>query len=105
MWHLCGSGSIWPWKSCSEHTVCIWTLREQQQIDQQLLDLDGTTNKKRLGANAMIATSLAVAKAAAASAGRPLYRFLGGSRARTLPVPLINVLNGGAHATNNLDIQ
>jgi len=78
---------------------------EQQQIDQLLLDLDGTTNKKRLGANAMIATSLAVAKAAAASAGRPLYRFLGGSRARTLPVPLINVLNGGAHATNNLDIQ
>ena len=78
---------------------------EQQQIDQLLLDLDGTTNKKRLGANAMIATSLAVAKAAAASAGRPLYRFLGGPRARTLPVPLINVLNGGAHATNNLDIQ
>ena len=77
----------------------------QQQIDQRLLDLDGTANKKRLGANAMIATSLAVAKAAAASAGRPLYRFLGGSRARTLPVPLINVLNGGAHATNNLDIQ
>ena len=78
---------------------------DQQQIDQLLLDLDGTANKKRLGANAMIATSLAVAKAAAASAGRPLYRFLGGSRARTLPVPLINVLNGGAHATNNLDIQ
>ena len=77
----------------------------QQQIDQRLLDLDGTANKKRLGANAMIAASLAVAKAAAASAGRPLYRFLGGSRARTLPVPLINVLNGGAHATNNLDIQ
>ncbi len=78
---------------------------DQQHIDQLLLDLDGTANKKRLGANAMIATSLAVAKAAAASAGRPLYRFLGGSRARTLPVPLINVLNGGAHATNNLDIQ
>ncbi len=77
----------------------------QQQIDKRLLDLDGTANKKRLGANAMIATSLAVAKAAAASAGRPLYQFLGGSRARTLPVPLINVLNGGAHATNNLDIQ
>ena len=78
---------------------------DQQAIDQLLLDLDGTVNKKRLGANALIATSLAVAKAAAASAGRPLYRFLGGSRARTLPVPLVNVLNGGAHATNNLDIQ
>ena len=77
----------------------------QEHIDQLLLDLDGTTNKKRLGANALIATSLAVAKAAAASAGRPLYRFLGGARARTLPVPLVNVLNGGAHATNNLDIQ
>ena len=78
---------------------------DQHTIDQLLLDLDGTANKKRMGANALIATSLAVAKAAAASAGQPLYRFLGGTRARTLPVPLINVLNGGAHATNNLDIQ
>ena len=78
---------------------------DQHTIDQLLLDLDGTANKKRLGANALIATSLAVAKAAAASTGQPLYRFLGGARARTLPVPLINVLNGGVHATNNLDIQ
>ena len=78
---------------------------DQPTIDQLLLDLDGTANKKRLGANALIATSLAVAKAAAASTGRPLYRFLGGPRARTLPVPLINVLNGGVHATNNLDMQ
>ncbi len=78
---------------------------DQHTIDQLLLDLDGTANKKRLGANALIATSLAVAKAAAASTGQPLYRFLGGTRARTLPVPLINVLNGGVHATNNLDIQ
>ena len=78
---------------------------DQLAIDQLLLELDGTANKKRMGANALIATSLAVAKAAAASAGQPLYRFLGGTRARTLPVPLINVLNGGAHATNNLDIQ
>ncbi len=78
---------------------------DQAAIDQLLRDLDGTVNKKRLGANTLIATSLAVAKAAAASAGQPLYRFLGGPHARTLPVPLINVLNGGAHATNNLDIQ
>jgi enolase len=78
---------------------------EQKKIDALLLDLDGTANKKRLGANAMIATSLAVAKAAATAAGQPLYRFLGGKAACTLPVPLLNVLNGGAHATNNVDIQ
>lgn len=80
-------------------------VEEQKKIDQLLLELDGTPNKKRLGANAMIATSLAVAKAAAAAAGMPLYRALGGKDARTLPVPLLNVLNGGAHATNNVDIQ
>jgi len=78
---------------------------EQKKLDQLLLDLDGTNNKKRLGANALIATSLAIAKAAAAAAGVPLYRFLGGRAACTLPVPLLNVLNGGAHATNNIDIQ
>jgi enolase len=78
---------------------------EQKKLDQLLLDLDGTSNKKRLGANALIATSLAIAKAAAAAAGIPLYRFLGGRAACTLPVPLLNVLNGGAHATNNIDIQ
>ena len=77
----------------------------QQEIDDLLIALDGTPNKKRLGANAMIATSMAVAKAAAAAAGRPLYRFLGGRRIGALPVPLVNVLNGGAHASNNLDIQ
>ena len=77
----------------------------QQEIDDLLIALDGTPNKKRLGANAMIATSMAVAKAAAAAAGRPLYRFLGGRRVGALPVPLVNVLNGGAHASNNLDIQ
>lgn len=77
----------------------------QQQLDQLLLELDGTANKKRLGANAMIATSLALAKAAAAAAHVPLYRSLGGPHARTLPVPLLNVLNGGAHASNNIDIQ
>ena len=78
---------------------------DQAGLDRLLCELDGTPNKKKLGANAMIATSLAVAKAAAAASGQPLYRWLGGSRARTLPVPLLNVLNGGAHATNTLDIQ
>ncbi len=77
----------------------------QQKLDQVLLALDGTANKKRLGANALIATSLAVAKAAAAASGEPLYRALGGRRACTLPVPLLNVLNGGVHASNNVDIQ
>ncbi len=78
---------------------------DQTGLDQLMCELDGTPNKKRLGANAMIATSLAIAKAAASTAGVPLYRSLGGSRARVLPVPLLNVLNGGAHATNTLDIQ
>jgi len=78
---------------------------EQKKLDQLLLDLDGTPNKRRLGANALIATSLAIAKAAAAAADLPLYRALGGRAACTLPVPLLNVLNGGAHATNNIDIQ
>ena len=78
---------------------------DQTGLDRLLCELDGTPNKKKLGANAMIATSLAVAKAAAAASGKSLYRWLGGSRARTLPVPLLNVLNGGAHATNTLDIQ
>ncbi len=78
---------------------------DQAYIDQILLDLDGTRNKKKFGANALIATSLAVAKAAAAARGQPFYRFLGGTRARTLPVPLVNVLNGGVHASNNIDIQ
>ena len=78
---------------------------DQTGLDRLLCELDGTPNKKKRGANAMIATSLAVAKAAAAASGKPLYRWLGGSRARTLPVPLLNVLNGGAHATNTLDIQ
>lgn len=78
---------------------------DQKKLDQTLLDLDGTPNKKRLGANALIATSLAIAKAAAAGAAVPLYRSLGGRNANTLPVPLLNVLNGGAHATNNIDIQ
>ena len=77
----------------------------QQDIDAALLAADGTKNKGKLGANAILAVSLAAAKAAAASADQPLYRHLGGTRARLLPVPLLNILNGGAHASNNVDIQ
>src|SRR5436190_14319814 len=78
---------------------------EQGAIDETLCDLDGTPNKSRLGANAILGVSLAVARAAAADAGEPLYRFLGGTGATTLPVPLMNVLNGGAHADNSVDFQ
>jgi enolase len=78
---------------------------EQGAIDRTLCDLDGTPNKSRLGANAILGTSLAVARAAAAEAGEPLYLFLGGADATTLPVPMMNVLNGGAHADNKVDFQ
>ncbi len=78
---------------------------EQAYVDRILIDLDGTENKSRLGANAMLAVSLAVAKAAAEESGLPLYRYFGGSGAMALPVPMMNVINGGAHANNNLDLQ
>jgi enolase len=78
---------------------------EQAFIDKTLIDLDGTENKSRLGANATLAVSMAVAKAAAEQAGLPLYRYLGGSAPMSLPVPMMNVINGGAHANNNLDLQ
>ena len=78
---------------------------DQIAIDQAMIDLDGTENKGRLGANAILAVSLAVAKAQAEEAGLPLYRYLGGTMARTLPVPMMNILNGGAHADNPIDIQ
>ena len=78
---------------------------EQAFLDHVLIDLDGTDNKSRLGANAMLAVSMAVAKAAADEAGLPLYRYFGGSGAMQMPVPMMNVINGGAHADNNLDIQ
>jgi enolase len=78
---------------------------EQGAIDRTLIDLDGTPNKQRLGANAILGVSLAVARAAATEAGEPLYRFLGGADARVLPVPMMNVLNGGAHADNAVDFQ
>jgi len=77
----------------------------QEAIDQTMLDLDGTPNKEKLGANAILAVSLAVARAAAAGLGIPLFRYLGGTGARLLPVPCLNVLNGGAHAANSVDIQ
>jgi len=76
-----------------------------KSIDSQLLDLDGTTNKTRLGANAILGVSLACVKAAALVSGQPLFRFLGGEKACQLPVPLMNVINGGAHADNGLDVQ
>ena len=78
---------------------------DQEAVDRTLLELDGTPNKSRLGANALLGVSLAVAKAAALEAGVPLFRHLGGERARVLPVPLMNVVNGGAHAQNSLDLQ
>jgi enolase len=78
---------------------------EQAYIDKVLIELDGTDNKARLGANATLAVSMAVAKAAAEESGLPLYRYFGGSGAMSLPVPMMNVINGGAHANNNLDIQ
>ena len=78
---------------------------EQSFIDQTLIELDGTENKGRLGANAMLAVSMAVAKAAADEAGLPLYRYFGGSGAMQMPVPMMNVINGGAHANNSLDVQ
>ncbi|HZQ16822.1 MAG TPA: phosphopyruvate hydratase [Gaiellaceae bacterium] len=78
---------------------------DQAGLDQAMVELDGTPNKGRLGANAILGVSLAVAKAAAAEAGQPLYRYLGGESAATLPVPMMNVINGGAHAANSIDLQ
>jgi len=77
----------------------------QREIDTILLELDGTENKKKFGANAILAVSLAAAKAGAQVAGLPLYRYVGGTNARTLPIPLMNILNGGAHADNKIDFQ
>jgi len=77
----------------------------QKEIDQFMIEMDGTPNKAKLGANAILGVSLAIAKASAASLGLPLYRYLGGVGAYTLPVPMMNILNGGSHADNNVDIQ
>ncbi len=79
--------------------------RDQETIDAEMIELDGTANKAELGANAILGVSMAVAKAAAEASGLPLYRYLGGSSAKTLPVPMLNILNGGKHADNTVDFQ
>lgn len=86
-------------------TLVGFDVRNQQEIDTTLIALDGTENKSRLGANAILGVSLAVAKAAAAAQGVPLYRYIGGVQATVLPVPMMNILNGGEHADNPIDIQ
>ena len=78
---------------------------DQEAVDRRMIELDGTPNKARLGANAILGVSLAVAKAAAAAKGQPLFRYLGGKDACLLPVPCMNVINGGQHADNNVDFQ
>src|SRR3979409_800833 len=78
---------------------------DQAALDRKMIELDGTKNKGRLGANAILAVSMAAARAAANENGLSLYRYLGGAAANTLPVPMMNILNGGAHADNNLDFQ
>ncbi len=82
-----------------------WDVADQAGIDAMMISLDGTENKSKLGANAMLAVSLAVAKAAALEAHLPLYRYIGGTNARVLPIPMMNILNGGAHADNKIDFQ
>ncbi len=82
-----------------------WDVADQTGIDAMMIQLDGTENKSKLGANAMLAVSLAVAKAAALEANLPLYRYIGGTNASTLPIPMMNILNGGAHADNKIDFQ
>ena len=82
-----------------------YDVADQTGIDQLMLELDGTANKGKLGANALLAVSMAVAKAAAEEAGLPLYRYIGGTNAKTLPIPMMNILNGGAHADNKIDFQ
>lgn len=91
-------------KKISPHLIG-FEASDQVGVDGLMLELDGTENKKKLGANAMLGISLAVAKAAAEEAGLPLYRYIGGSNAKLLPVPMMNIINGGAHADNNVDIQ
>src|SRR6058998_2771057 len=82
-----------------------WDARDQAKIDNKLIELDGTPNKKNLGANALLGVSLAVAHAAAAAENLPLFRYLGGNKARVLPVPMMNILNGGAHSDAPIDFQ
>jgi enolase len=82
-----------------------YDVADQTGIDQMMIELDGTANKGKLGANALLAVSMAVAKAAAEEAALPLYRYIGGTNAKTLPIPMMNILNGGAHADNKIDFQ
>jgi len=82
-----------------------WDVYDQRGLDQKMIELDGTENKSRLGANAILAVSMAAARAASLEYNLPLYRYLGGAAANTLPVPMMNILNGGAHADNNVDFQ
>jgi enolase len=107
-------GTRWGGKGVSEAVANVAEIERevtgldatrQDELDRKLIELDGTPNKGRLGANAILGVSLAVAKAAAAEAGQPLYRYLGGETAATLPVPMLNVINGGAHAANSIDLQ
>ena len=88
----------------TQHLIGLDAL-DQGAVDRAMVELDGTPNKQRLGANAILGVSLAVAKAAAEECGLPLYRYVGGAAARTLPIPMMNILNGGEHADNNVDIQ
>lgn len=85
--------------------LCGYESSDQKFVDQTLLDLDGTANKKSLGANALLGVSMAVAKAAALEVDLPLYKYIGGAYAHTLPVPMMNIINGGAHANNGVDVQ
>ncbi|MCW3119138.1 MAG: phosphopyruvate hydratase, partial [Chitinophagaceae bacterium] len=82
-----------------------YDIADQTGIDQLMIELDGEANKGKLGANSILAVSMAVAKAAAEEAGLPLYRYIGGTNAKTLPIPMMNILNGGAHADNKIDFQ
>ena len=97
-----------PSSTLTETSLTLWAVldaEDQLRLDQAMLALDGTPNKGRLGANAILGVSLAAAKAAAISRDLPLYRYLGGPSARVLPVPMMNILNGGAHADNAIDFQ
>src|SRR6187399_2414877 len=82
-----------------------YDVADQTGLDEMMIELDGTANKGKLGANALLAVSMAVAKAAAEEAALPLYRYIGGTNAKTLPIPMMNILNGGAHADNKIDFQ
>jgi enolase len=82
-----------------------YDVADQTGLDEMMIELDGTANKGKLGANALLAVSMAVAKAAAEESALPLYRYIGGTNAKTLPIPMMNILNGGAHADNKIDFQ